>query len=210
MNIIHSPNKLASIAKIEEEKYKLDKKPEFAKLPLDESEDNLKIDEIIYLAQRFYRELCKEQELDKKYKKEVKFDFITDAILNAELHGNKFDINKHTWITYSDKKTPEGKEITAVIEDEGDGFDYEHLLESEQRDRVIGANNTYNNFRKLHNMPIPEESMGYGLFGLIRFSDSVMWNEKGNIITIKKTLIEPKGNTEKQQIRNYVIRLDSI
>jgi len=132
MNIIHSPNKLASIAKIEEEKYKLDKKPEFAKLPLDESEDNLKIDEIIYLAQRFYRELCKKYGLDKNYREEAKFDFITDAILNAELHGNKFDINKHTWITYSDKKILWGKKITAVIEDEGNGFDYEHLLESEQ------------------------------------------------------------------------------
>jgi len=59
-------------------------------------------------------------------------------------------------------------------------------------------------------MPIPEESKGYGLFGLIRFSDSVMWNEKGNIITIKKTLIEPEGNMEKQKIRDYVINLDSI
>jgi len=191
MDTIYSLNKLASIVRIEEEKYRLDKKPEFAKLSLDKSEDNPKIDEIINLAQRFYRELCKEQELDKKYKKEVKFDFITDAILNAELHGNKFDINKHTWITYSDKKTPEGKEITAIIEDGGDGFDYKHLSESEQRDRIIGSYNTYNIFRKLHNMSIPEESKGYGLFVLIRFSDSVMWNEKGNIITIKKTLMDP-------------------
>lgn len=210
MDTIHSQNKLASIVRIDEGRYRLDKKPEFAKLPLDESENSLKIDEIIYLAQRFYRELCKEDGLDKKYKKEIEFDFIADAVLNAELHGNKFDISKHTWITYSGKKTLDGKEITAIIEDEGDGFDYKHLSESEQQDRVIGSYNTYNVFRKLHKMPIPEESTGYGLFGLIRFSDSVSWNEKGNIITIKKILVAPKKKIREQCIENYILRFDSI
>lgn len=48
---------------------------------------------------------------------------LTEAVNNAIVHGNKLDPAKEVVVTYS----ADGKTLRFFIEDEGAGFDYDHL-----------------------------------------------------------------------------------
>ena len=88
---------------------------------------------------------------------------IDEAIRNALIHGNKRNVRKKIFISYS--ISPEKLEVS--IEDEGDGFDVEYVL----RDLELNIN--------------PEET-GRGIKLMKNFMDKVVFNERGNKVTLIK------------------------
>jgi len=110
-------------------------------------------------------------------------DVFCASICNAEKHGNKFDSKKKTTVSYSLKKTTKAGLLELCVRDEGEGFDYNHLLQAEEEAR--GTKRSYNEFRD----NAPEYSVGYGLFGILRHCERVIWNEAGNEITMFKILM---------------------
>ncbi|MCL5990929.1 MAG: ATP-binding protein [Bacteroidetes bacterium] len=48
---------------------------------------------------------------------------VTEAINNAIIHGNKFDINKHVYV----KVDCNNKALTVSVKDQGNGFDLDNL-----------------------------------------------------------------------------------
>ncbi|MFH1276509.1 MAG: hypothetical protein ABIH82_05340 [Candidatus Woesearchaeota archaeon] len=104
------------------------------------------------------------------------------AVTNAELHGNLFTPDKVTTVTYSVFGSPRNTLLEFTVTDQGEGFDHAHLRRAEMLAR--GTTQGYNCFRSLNN----SESLGYGCFEIIRGSDYVYWNDKGNKITFGKQL----------------------
>jgi len=115
-------------------------------------------------------------------------NILIEIISNVELHGNKYDPNKVTWIqyTFNEDETQERAVFTMTIRDEGEGFDHNHLRNAELAAR--GTEKTYNNFRQV----VGGEEDGLGIFETLRYCDKVTWNNKGNEITITKILQKPK------------------
>lgn len=94
---------------------------------------------------------------------------IDEAIRNAVVHGNRRDPTKRINLTYG--VSPSKLEIT--IEDEGDGFDVDAVL-----------NGTIPNFT------------GRGILLIRNFMDKVVFNEKGNKITMIKSRKNRGGGGE--------------
>jgi serine/threonine-protein kinase RsbW len=88
---------------------------------------------------------------------------IDEAIRNALIHGNKRNVKKKIFISYSISQ----EKLEVTIEDEGDGFDVEGVL----RELELNLN--------------PEE-MGRGIILMKNFMDKVIFNSKGNKVTLIK------------------------
>jgi serine/threonine-protein kinase RsbW len=88
---------------------------------------------------------------------------IDEAIRNALIHGNKRNVNKKIFISYT--ISPDKLEVS--VEDQGEGFDVERVL------REIEFNSN-------------PENTGRGIKLMKNFMDEVIFNSKGNKVTLIK------------------------
>jgi len=98
---------------------------------------------------------------------------VREALLNSAQHGNRYDRNKQIRILYLLDK----EKVTVVITDEGDGFDYSfYLSRSTSSDAVSAARERYQQGRL----------GGLGIMLMIRCTDRLEYNDKGNSVTLMK------------------------
>jgi len=109
-------------------------------------------------------------------------DVMYGIITNAEEHGNSYDDSKVTMISHQLVKKPESDLLEVVVRDEGIGFDYAHLQACEIKAR--GTRRSYNTFREKK----PQDSIGQGLFYVLRVCDEVAWTPPGNEIKVRLRL----------------------
>lgn len=88
---------------------------------------------------------------------------LDEALANAIKHGNGYDATKNVSVRFRVK----GELATIVVEDEGDGFDYNHQPDPTEPARL-------------------ELPTGRGLLLMHSYMDSVTFNEKGNVVTMVK------------------------
>lgn len=104
-----------------------------------------------------------------------------ETVINAEMHGNNYHTNKRTFIDYSFSKDKSSGIFKLSVKDEGDGFDYSHVVKSVKSSKT----GSYNDSRKEGEQ---SKSSGRGIYGLINYCDSVSWEDNGRRINIIKKL----------------------
>jgi serine/threonine-protein kinase RsbW len=80
------------------------------------------ITENIAIVEKLIDEVCASFEIKEDHYGNILIS-LTEAVNNAIVHGNKLDPAKEVAVSY----TTEGKTLRFFIEDEGAGFDYDHL-----------------------------------------------------------------------------------
>jgi serine/threonine-protein kinase RsbW len=137
-------------------------------IQLPTTEDNLD------RASVFMSELLKESGLTEE--KQVAISAaLREAVINAAQHGNRYNKDKQIKIQY----LLDRQKVTLVVCDEGDGFNPQiYFQRSEISDAVTVARERY------------EEGGlgGLGIMLMVRCSDRVEYNQKGNLITLTKFL----------------------
>jgi len=112
-------------------------------------------------VETFLTDIFREYNLEKKYFNKV-YVCISEAVVNSIKHGNKNDRNKSVSIEVN----CDMHEINIMIEDEGDGFDRNHISDS-----TSGEN-------------LKNES-GRGIFIIKTLTNQIEYNEKGNRVQFK-------------------------
>ena len=90
---------------------------------------------------------------------------LTEAVNNAIHHGNALDPDKQVMLGYS----IEGDRITFIVNDEGPGFDYEHLPDPTDPENI-------------------EKPHGRGVFLMRALSDNVEFSDNGSTAAISFSL----------------------
>lgn len=90
---------------------------------------------------------------------------LTEAVNNAILHGNKANPNKQVEISFKSSPTT----ISFTVEDEGTGFDYEHLLDPTDPENL-------------------EKTNGRGVFLMRNLADKVFFEKNGSRVNLEFTL----------------------
>ncbi len=90
---------------------------------------------------------------------------LTEAVNNAIHHGNALDPTKQVQLGYS----IEGDKVTFVVNDEGPGFDYEHLPDPTDPQNI-------------------EKPHGRGVFLMRALADSVAFSDNGASVEIAFSL----------------------
>jgi len=88
---------------------------------------------------------------------------LEEAIVNAIRHGNKSDPNKKIYVSY----LIEDARITISVEDEGPGFDLDSVPDPTAEENL-------------------EADHGRGILLMRVYMDEVVYNEKGNKVTLTK------------------------
>jgi serine/threonine-protein kinase RsbW len=88
---------------------------------------------------------------------------VEEALLNAVIHGNKFDPAKEVHVTF----TIEANDFNIRIQDEGNGF---------KPDGIPDPTHT----------PNADKLVGRGLLLMRHFMDAVRFNAKANIVTLTR------------------------
>jgi serine/threonine-protein kinase RsbW len=96
-----------------------------------------------------------------------------EAILNAAQHGNRYNPRTQVKVLYLLGK----QKVTVVVTDEGQGFNHSvYMKRSESGDAVSAARERYEQGRL----------GGLGIMLMLRCTDQLEYNEKGNQITLTK------------------------
>lgn len=101
-------------------------------------------------------------------KDEIYYDIkliISELLINALLHGNKNNPNLKIYVKYEIKNN----NFIFTVEDEGNGFDYMNIPNPLDNKNIL-------------------KSSGRGIFLVKNLADKILFNEKGNRITIEKKL----------------------
>ncbi len=180
---IRSPSGLVEILEIKNGVFNVEKKPGFENLGRNKFGDDRCFQDLFEVVMILYNLIEERERLIERFECDeyVSLALIT-PLINAEKHGNKYDPEKITQVRYQLSQSKSGIYFIVEIEDQGSGFDYKHLREMEKRAR--GTYSTYNAFR-INNNP---DSVGWGLFNLLREIDEIEWNAIGNRVIIKKRL----------------------
>ncbi|PIE02795.1 MAG: anti-sigma regulatory factor [Acidobacteria bacterium] len=93
---------------------------------------------------------------------------LRESLVNAIKHGNKMDSSKSVFFKLEIVKK---NNLKIVIEDEGDGFDWNGVLNRE--------------------MPEVEQEHGRGLLLMKEYDYNPVWNEKGNKLTLTRMIKDP-------------------
>ena len=91
---------------------------------------------------------------------------ITEAVNNAIIHGNKRDESKFVNIFQDIDKFNKHQILSVKIEDEGEGFDYNNLIDPTAPENI-------------------EKIGGRGLFLIKHLADYVIFNDSGNSIELQ-------------------------
>lgn len=91
---------------------------------------------------------------------------LSELFVNALNHGNRQDPEKNIAVHYA----IEFNKIVLTIEDEGDGFDYLNLGDPALDENIL-------------------KPSGRGLFLVKSLADFLEFKEKGNVITVEKSLL---------------------
>jgi serine/threonine-protein kinase RsbW len=86
---------------------------------------------------------------------------LSEAAINAIVHGNKFDPNKKVIVNAD----IEGRRIIWTVTDEGDGFDYNNLADPTAPENL-------------------ENLTGRGVFIIKHLADQTIFNTKGNEVEL--------------------------
>jgi serine/threonine-protein kinase RsbW len=86
---------------------------------------------------------------------------VTEAVTNAIKHGNKYDPEKKVTIQFVANQD----KYVFIIVDEGEGFDYRKIKDPTCSENLL-------------------QESGRGLFIIQHLSDAVVFNEKGNQVTL--------------------------
>jgi serine/threonine-protein kinase RsbW len=88
---------------------------------------------------------------------------LEEAVVNAIRHGNKLDPEKKIFVSY----LVEDARITISVEDEGPGFDLDSVPDPTAEENL-------------------EADHGRGILLMRVYMDEVVYNEKGNRVTLTK------------------------
>jgi serine/threonine-protein kinase RsbW len=98
-----------------------------------------------------------------------------EAVVNAAQHGNKYKKDKKIEVQY----LLDAEKITAVVKDQGQGFDHEKYVKSgSSRDAISAARERHAQGRM----------GGLGILLMLRCCDRLGYNQQGNQITLTKYL----------------------
>ena len=95
----------------------------------------------------------------------------TELLVNAVIHGNKRDSSKHVMISIKIS----GNTINTAISDEGNGFDYMHILQSIDNHNILSE-------------------CGRGMKLVHTLVDSIVFNSTGNEIKFLKRVTSNEQN----------------
>lgn len=87
---------------------------------------------------------------------------VTEAVNNAIIHGNKQDVSKKVLLTYE----ATDRFITFTVMDEGDGFNHYAVPDPTVPENL-------------------ENEEGRGIFLMNNLADEVIYNDKGNEVSLK-------------------------
>ncbi|HEX7900235.1 MAG TPA: ATP-binding protein [Planctomycetota bacterium] len=98
-----------------------------------------------------------------------------EAVVNAAQHGNKYKRDRKIEVQY----LLDSEKITAVVKDQGNGFDHGKFVKSgSTRDAITAARERHQQGRM----------GGLGIMLMLRCCDRLEYNEKGNQLTLTKNL----------------------
>ncbi len=98
-----------------------------------------------------------------------------EAVVNAAQHGNKYKRERKIEVQY----LLDSEKITAVVRDQGNGFDHGKFVKSgSTRDAISAARERHQQGRM----------GGLGIMLMLRCCDRLEYNEKGNQLTLTKNL----------------------
>jgi two-component system, OmpR family, response regulator len=98
-----------------------------------------------------------------------------EAVVNAAQHGNKYKRERKIEVQY----LLDPEKITAVVKDQGNGFDHGKFVKSgSTRDAITAARERHQQGRM----------GGLGIMLMLRCCDRLEYNEKGNQLTLTKNL----------------------
>jgi len=98
---------------------------------------------------------------------------VTEAVNNAIRHGNKFDKDKHVYLSLYVEKD----RVRFEIEDEGEGFDYTNLIDPTAPENL-------------------ENPGGRGIFLIRHLADEVEFNNDGRKVQLTFLLTQPTTESE--------------
>ncbi len=100
--------------------------------------------------------------VDARHRNAIRMSMV-EALSNAIEHGNKFDLRKQILVEFQINR----KAFTAIIRDEGEGFRHAR-------------------FPSITDINLSHNERGRGLFIIRKFMDEVHFNEKGNVVLLRK------------------------
>ena len=130
-------------------------------------------DRFIDQAQQFLSRLAHQSGMD-EMKIEGFMTCLKELILNAHRHGHQYDEEKTITVRYADR----GDALEVTIEDQGDGFDHQQIIDkAKNTDAAAAARERY-------------QSGGFGGLGfkmITRMAHKLEYNEPGNVVTFSVT-----------------------
>jgi len=103
---------------------------------------------------------------------------VNEMLQNAIMHGNGGATNKYVRIVAG---ITNNEDAFVLVEDEGEGFNYKHVIKKNSRLRAIDNLND-------------EKECGRGILLVTSLSDKTKFNKRGNKILIYKKLMRKKDD----------------
>lgn len=128
-------------------------------------------DRFIEQAQSFLARMVKSLDMDEE-RVDAFMTCTKELILNAHRHGHKYETDKSITLRWRDL----GDKVQLSIEDQGPGFDHAAVIgKVHEQDAASAARERY-------------QAGGFGGLGfklIVKMSDSLTYNEKGNVVTFQ-------------------------
>lgn len=120
----------------------------------------------ITVAEKLVDDVCNEYQVTEEHYGGL-IVAITEAVSNAIVHGNQMDDRKQVTLSFDIVNDTSAR---FMIEDEGPGFDYEHLPDPTAPENI-------------------ERPNGRGVFLMKKLSDNCVFTENGSIVTLDFNII---------------------
>lgn len=123
--------------------------------------------ENIHLVEKLVDDVCAEYQVKEDFYGEILIS-LTEAVNNAIVHGNKLNNTKQVTVTFN---LVSDKRLQFTIEDEGPGFDYEHLPDPTAPENI-------------------EKPHGRGVFLMRHLADDCRFLDGGRIVELEFSVLE--------------------
>ncbi len=121
----------------------------------------------IHLVEKLVEDVCSEFHVKEEFFGEILIS-MTEAVNNAIVHGNKLDSSKQVSVTFD---LIGEKRLQFIIEDEGPGFDYEHLPDPTAPENI-------------------EKPHGRGVFLMRNLADACRFEDGGRVVILEFSVLE--------------------